>query len=199
LKVIVKILSLAVIIAGLFLLFRTNEIVHPPGILAPNEPNQKKLNKPLSWILDDYKFSPIATFELTARILSIKSYGSDDMSEFCPIDITLGWGKMSDQSVINKLDIKQQHRWYVWRTKKFPIPKKEIEISSSNIHIIPANENVEDILEDIIRGNIVSLQGKLVNVNKVGEKWTWKTSTERDDTGGGACEILWLERISIIK
>jgi hypothetical protein len=199
LKVIVKILSLVVIIAGLFFLFRTNEIVHPPGILAPSEPNQKKLNKPLSWIMDDYKFSAIANFELSARVLSIKSYGSDDMSEFCQIDIALGWGKMSDQSVIDKLDIKQQHRWYVWRTKNFPIPKREIEISSSNIHIVPATDKVEELLDDIIRGNIVLLKGKLVNVNKIGKKFTWKTSTKRDDTGGGACEILWLERISIIK
>jgi hypothetical protein len=139
------------------------------------------------------------TFETEAKVLSIREYGSDDLSEFCPVDIALGWGQMSDQEIVDQLDIKQQHRWYVWSTKRFPIPKKEIEISSSNVHIIPANEDVEEIVNDIIRGNIISISGKLVNVNKIGNKWTWKSSTKRDDTGGGACEILWVENISILK
>ena len=188
-----------IIIAGLFFLFRTKEIVHPAGILAPNEPTQEKLKKPTEWQFEDYNYKAIVNFKLSSRVLSIRSYGSDDMSEFCPLDLAVGWGKMSDQSVIDELDIYQQHRWYVWRTKKFPIPQKEIELSSSNIHIIPANDNVEGVLDEIIRGNIVSLTGKLVNVNKIGEIFTWKSSRKRDDTGGGACEILWLENISIIK
>ena len=57
----------------------------------------------------------------------------------------------------------------------------------------------KDILDDVIRGNIILISGKLVNVNKIGNKWTWKSSTKRDDTGSGACEILWVEEISIIQ
>jgi len=192
-------LSPVFIIIGLYFIFRSKEIVHPPGILAPNIPIQNRLEKPVSWQTDDYNFIAIANFELTARVLSIRFYGSDDMSEFSPVDIALGWDKMSDQSVIDNLDINQQHRWYVWRTQNFPIPQKEIELSSSNIHIIPANENIEETVDDIIRGNIITLSGKLVNVSKIGQKWSWKTSTKRNDTGSGACEIIWAENISIIK
>lgn len=53
------------------------------------------------------------------------------------------------------------------------------------------------MLDDVIRGNIISLKGKLVNVNEVGEKFVYKSSTQRNDTGSGACEILWLEDLSI--
>lgn len=192
-------MSLVIIVAGLYFIFRTKEIKQPPGVLAPNNPIQSKLIKPETWQIDDFNYSAVLNFETIAKVLSVRKYGSDDLSEFCPMDLALGWGRMSDQEIVDKLDIKQQHRWYVWSTKKFPIPKKEIEISSSNVHIIPANEDIEEILEDIIIGNIINISGKLVNVNKIGNKWTWKSSTKRDDTGGGACEILWVENISIIQ
>jgi hypothetical protein len=198
LKTFVKILSPIIIIVGLYFIFKEKEVIQPPGILAPHNPKQIILKNQESWIADDFTYYPIAQFEVEAKVLSIRFYGSDEMSEFCPVDIALGWGKMSDQAIVDRFEIKQQHRWYVWRTDNFPIPKKEVEKSSSNVHIIPANEEVEDLLDDVSRGNIISIKGKLVNVNEIGEKFVYKSSTQRDDTGGGACEILWLEELSII-
>jgi len=198
-KIILKILSLTIIVVGLFLFFRTKEVVHSPGIIAPNVPKQNISKKSEEWQKEDFNYNEIARFEITARILSIRFYDYDDMSEFCPADIAVGWRKMSDQKIIDKLDIKQQHRWYVYRINNAVIPQGEIKLNSSNIHVIPANEDIEDILDDLVKGNLVTLKGKLVNVNKIGQKWTWKTSTKRNDDGGGACEILWTESIAIIK
>jgi len=163
LKTLIKILSLVAFVAGLYLLFDKKEIVQKPGILTPHPPKHTKLTKPINWEVDEYNFEGVTLFRLDARVLSIRSYNSDDMSDFCQFDIAVGWSKMSDQKIVDKIDIKQQHRWYVWETDKFPIPRKEIENSSSNIHIIPANEYVEDIINDVCRGNIVSLRGTLVN------------------------------------
>jgi hypothetical protein len=188
-----------ILIAGLYFLFRSTEITHPPGILAPDSPIQEKIYKINAWIKDNFQFTPIKTFETSARVLSIKFYSNDDMSEFCPVDLALGWNRMSDQMIIDNLEIKQQHRWYVWRADFLKIPVKEVEISSSNVHVIPANEKIENILDDIVNGNIIKIKGKLVNVNKIGNNFTWKTSTKRDDTGGGACEILWTEELTILK
>ncbi len=198
-KKFIKILSPIIIIIGLYFIFRSKEISHPPGILAPGNPIQKNLKDMNSWVKDNYQFMPIKYFEATARILSIKFYSSDDMSKFCPVDLALGWNRMSDQAIIDKIDVKQQHRWYVWRSKFLPMPIKEIELSSSNVHIIPANNSVEEIIDELIKGNIIKVKGKLVNVNKIGEKFTWKTSTKRNDTGNGACEILWAEELVVIK
>ncbi|MDX1701535.1 MAG: hypothetical protein R3250_13000 [Melioribacteraceae bacterium] len=198
-KSVLKYLSPVIIIIGLYFIFKEKEITHPPGILAPSPPHQEKIKKNSEWVKQDFNFRGVAHFDITARVLSKRYYGSDDMSDFCPVDLALGWGRMSDQSVIDELDIKQQHRWYIWRTKRFPIPKKEIELSSSNIHIIPSSDDVEESLDDIVRGNIINIKGKLVNVNRVGEKFKWKSSTRRDDTGGGACEILWAENIKVLR
>ena len=194
-----KYLSPVIIIIGLYFILKEKEITHPPGILAPSPPHQVNIKKQSQWEKENFQYWGVANFDITARVLSKRYYGSDDMSDFCPVDLALGWGKMSDQSVIDQLDIKQQHRWYVWRTKRFPIPKKEIELSSSNIHIIPANEEVEDSIDEIVKGNIIKIEGKLVNVSRKGEKFKWKSSTKRDDTGGGACEILWAESIKVLR
>ena len=198
-KLLIKIISPVIIIAGLYFIFRTSEVIQPPGILAPNKPSQTKVTANKSWELDDFNFLPIANFSVKARVLSISTYNNDEMSNFSNIDIAIGWDKMSDQNVIDQIDIKQQHRWYVWQTNNFPIPRKDIETSSCNIHIISANDFVKDNLDEVIRGNIIQLKGKLVNVNKIGDKFVYKSSTRRDDTGSGACEILWLEDISIIQ
>ena len=198
-KKLLKFISPVIIIAGLYLFFRTPEIKQPPGILAPNPPLQKNLNNGEIWIFKNHAITSVAEFEITCKVLGIKSYGSDKMSDFCPFDAAVGWGKMSDQSIVDQIDIKQQHRWYVWQTDHFPIPRREIEVSSSNIHLIPESEEILDILENIIRGNIIRLKGKLVNVKDDDSNFIWKTSTSRTDTGGGACEILWVEKADIIK
>lgn len=192
-------MSLVIVVTGLYFIFKSNEITHPPGILIAEKPIQSKIVKKNSWVSNSYQFTPLYNMELRARVLGKKYYGSDKMSEFCQIDLALGWGPMSDQAILDNIDIKQQHRWYVWHTDNFPIPRKEIENNSANMHIIPADESIETELENIIKGNLISIEGKLVNVNKLGEKFIWKSSTKRSDTGSGACEIIWVEHISMNK
>jgi hypothetical protein len=199
LKNYLKYISPVIVIAGLYFIFKTSEITQQPGILASSPPIQEELKNHKTWIYKNHEITSIANFELKCRVLNIKSYGSDKMSDFAPLDIAAGWGKMSDQSIVDQIDIKQQHRWYVWQTKHFPIPRNELEISSTNIHIIPSSDEIEDQLDDVIRGNIIYLKGQLVNVKDDDSKFVWKTSTKRTDTGSGACEILWVENIDIIK
>jgi hypothetical protein len=75
-----------------------------------------------------------------------------------------------------------------------PIPRREIETHSANMHMIPADEVIEDALLDLRPGEIVSLRGKLVRV-EAGDGWRWVSSMTRKDTGGHACELVYVERI----
>jgi len=45
-------------------------------------------------------------------------------------------------------------------------------------------------------GDIVRLRGKLVDIDHP-SGWHWRSSLRRDDTGGGSCEIVYLEDIEI--
>jgi len=66
------------------------------------------------------------------------------------------------------------------------------------MHIIPANEQVEDELDNILVGEIILLEGQLVSI-KADDGWKWKSSLSREDTGGGACEVVWVEKLLRLK
>ena len=142
-----------------------------------------------------YEIRPRADFTLKARILSYKYYSSDKEAELSPVDLALGWGPMSQSKVLEKIDISQRNRWYFWSTENFPITRNEIELNSANMHIIPGNEDISKMLENVKRGQIIELKGHLVECIQDG--WRWKSSLTRNDTGGGACEVIFVEALQI--
>jgi hypothetical protein len=103
---------------------------------------------------------------------------------------------MSDESVLERIDISQSNRYFHWRTDNFPIPRKEIETQASNMHLIPSNETIEKAIKQARKGEIVSFSGYLVRVDAE-DGWHWVSSLSRSDTGGGACELIWVESFQI--
>jgi hypothetical protein len=69
---------------------------------------------------------PLAHFSLTARVLSCDDYRCDAESDLSPTDLALGWGRMSDSTVLRDIDISQSGRCCYWQTRAFPIPRREI-------------------------------------------------------------------------
>ena len=179
-------------------LYPNKSIEHAPGILVNEIPIQENLEEPIYFEKDDYIITAKASFNLKARILSIETYNTDRESDLSPIDFALGWGPMSDQAVLDKIDISQSRRWYRWRTDRYPIPRRSIEINSANMHLIPATDKIEDQLEDLCEGNVVELKGYLVYA-RGNDNWYWKSSLTREDTGNHACEVFWVDEVKLIK
>jgi hypothetical protein len=113
-----------------------------------------------------------------------------------PLDLAMGWGRMSDSDVLQHIDISQSGRFYYWHVQEFPIPRREIETSSANMHMIPADADVKNQLEQVRTGEVVHLEGFLVDASRPGG-WHWNTSLTRDDTGAGACELIYVERVDV--
>ena len=172
------------------------ELRHPAGILCPDEPEQTAVTNPVPWQKDEFTITPLASFKIKAFVLSTNSFSLGRESDLSPMDLALGWGQMSNQPIIDGLDISQSNRWYRWKAKVLIIPASEISTHSSNMHIIPANEEVEDVLDELYKGCIIEMEGYLVSV-KAADGWHWSSSLRRDDTGGGACELVWAEKLSI--
>jgi len=97
--------------------------------------------------------------------------------------------------VLEQIDISQDNRWYRWRVEQFPIPRREIEIHSANMHLIPANQAVADTLAGIRPGQRIALTGQLVQVEG-DDGFRWLSSLTREDTGDGACELIWVEQLT---
>ena len=172
-------------------------IVHPPGVLVSTEPVQSALDAaPQLPARHGYQITPLQSFSLAARVLSKERYRFDGGAEISPVDLALGWGRMSDQAVLQAFDISQSGRFYFWHVKQFPIPRREIETHSANMHMIPATDDVERTLLRIRAGQIVSLAGYLVEVRGP-NGMHWRSSLTREDTGAGACELVWVETLDV--
>jgi hypothetical protein len=171
-------------------------LVHPPGILVIKQPLQVNL-EPTDFMMDGYRITRRARFEINARVLSKEPYYMSREADLSPFDLALGWGVMSDQSVLDQIDISQSGRWYRTRYElPPPIPDQQIIFNSSNMHMIPARDDIGRSLKKLREGDIITLRGYLVDVDH-DSGWRWRTSMSRQDTGGGACEIVFVESLDI--
>jgi hypothetical protein len=144
-----------------------------------------------------YTIAPFARFTVRARLLSAETYRMGREAELSPIDFALGWNDMSHDAVLARLSISQGNRFYFYRWQdEPPIAPEAIVRSSANMHLIPASADVQRRLERVPPGATVTLAGWLVDVS-ARDGWQWRSSRTRDDTGFGACELLWVEDVQV--
>jgi len=190
-------LLIALIVFGAWQWWGSRGIEHAPGVNAAAAPEQRVITAgPPQFQKKGYTLTALARFTLTARVLGVEHYHFDREADLAPVDFALGWGPMSDSAVLSKLKISQGGRFYHWRTDEFPIPRREIEVNSANMHLIPATPAVEKQLKRARTGSIVQLSGFLVEV-RAGDGWRWVSSLTREDTGAGACELIWVEEFDV--
>ena len=163
-----------------------------PGVLAAGEPQQRLLPPHALGEVRGFALTAHAEYALQARVLHTKRYW-DDGAKLVPYDVALGWGPMSDQAVLDGLEIDQGHRFffYEWRSAP-PIPEKEIASHAANHHLIAANASVAKTIRQLRAGQVVRLRGYLVQATRP-DGFSWMTSLSRTDTGGVACELYYVE------
>jgi hypothetical protein len=179
-----------------FLFIRQAEVSLPPGVMAAKEPQQEMLHNEKSFEFKGYRITPLASFQIKAKILSRMTYRLGREAELSPIDLTLGWGNMSDESILESIEISQSNRFFYWRVEQLPIPRKEIETHASNMHLIPSDESTESAIKQARKGEIVHFSGYLVSVDAQ-DGWRWTSSLSRADTGRGACELVWVKEFQV--
>ena len=188
-----KLLIILLVLLGIREIYqRSNEVTLGPGVMAPDAPVQRDIAAPQSHQVGEFTITEVAHFEIRAKVLGRENYYLGKESALSPLDLALGWGRMSDESIIEQFSIRQNNRFYFWRVDAYPIPRREIETSSANMHLIPANDVVKAAMDRVRKGDIVALSGSLVNVTG-DDGWYWRSSLSRSDTGSGACELIWVE------
>ena len=165
------------------------------GMPAPHDPVQTDARLQ-AFKHGDYTITPLAHYTVKAVVLARERYRYDPAAPLAPVDLALGWGPMSTAIVINDLKISQSGRWYEysWRDEP-PLDPGPIAEHSANTHCLPATPEIRRQLLAIKRHDVVTLEGELVEVNGPGG-YRWRSSLSRTDTGGGACEILWITAIT---
>jgi hypothetical protein len=194
-----KTFTIAALMLAAILYWKARPVTVADGVLIPENPLQEELTdsdkKPIR--IDVGVAEPLARYKIRARVLSTNRYYFDPGSSISPIDLALGWGPMSDSKVLNELSIGQSLRYYHVSWKNPPISEQEIMRHSANVHIIPANKIIRDVVVGLREGNLIELTGSLVMVSTK-EGGEWRSSLSRDDTGAGACELMHVTSIRVL-
>lgn len=170
-------------------------IAHAPGILVPEAPSQQKVPDSV-FRFEDYILSRRARFTIRARVLSAERYWLGREADLSPIDLALGWSVMSDEGLLAQIRVSQRGRWYYtsWQGA-LAVSEGQVVENSGNMHMIPSNSAIARKLKSLRPGDVVRLEGFLVDVDHP-SGWRWRTSMSRVDSGAGACEIVYVEQLT---
>ncbi len=191
------ILFALLLFSGTYYYWTTKPVIHGPGIVAPETPKQTSARDINSFRYKTFKIVPKAKINMEVRVLSRKDYYFDTFTELTPTDVVFGWGPMSDERNLKKLMVRQSERSFHWEMTKPPIKQQEMWRNAANMHLIPSNGIIEEKVMDLRKGNIVKIEGYLVNAESK-QGWELKTSLSRKDLGSDASELLWINNMTIL-
>ena len=195
-----KIILALIIIICTYQYWTGRSIYRPAGVMVSEQPEQKILpDDMLSIKFKDVLIKRLADFKMKARVISTEKYWLGQAAAVSPIDVAFGWNQMSDSAFLDKLNISQSDRFYFFRYDNegiHGIDPSVIIKNSANMHLIPSTKDIENKIKKLRPGHIVDLTGQLVRVDfKDGTEM--KSSLTRDDTGAGACEVVWVTSLNM--
>ena len=137
------------------------------------------------------RIEPLAGLSMQARVLRREDYVFGEESRYSPTDLALGWGPMAAPGMARRLNITQASRWYrySWDQRGPPLPPAEVLRNSTNMHMVPADRGVARALSQVRPDETVRVDGWLIRIQQ-DDGWRWNSSTSRDDSGEGACELI---------
>lgn len=149
-----------------------------------------------------WELRPRASYQISGRVLSTHTYTSDWMADLAPLDLAVGWGELNNNYLDFFIRWSQHDRflYYTW-SGDLPVAPEHLNAHIANIHLIPANDNLDQLLAQLQINDQVQLEGLLVDItkseNSQSAPQTLNTSLSRTDEGAGSCEILYVKRLIV--
>ncbi len=153
-----------------------------------------------------YEIIPLAEYELYGLVVS--QYSSESVWDLFhkddpgnSKDICLVWGDNISGGAYRKVryhsgEFTCFYRWFGEIDPPFS------DEQMSNNHLIPKDRAIEEKIKNVAIGDQIRIKGQLVDykVKKEGKEVGGRTSSlDREDTGNGACEVIYVEDIEILK
>lgn len=173
-----------------------------------------------------YNLIPRAEYSISGMVLAKNFYfwgnylpwGGRPFQDVSLIDMGLAWRDFADKDVlkyyqtVSSKSLSARTLWLIPKPKKgfLPYSMGEINGQYSHTHVIPKNASIMHALLFTHKNQKVKMEGYLVDVDLYGDLYKKKyyslTSMSRYDSnqtsrgynrGGGACEIMYVERVQI--
>ncbi len=142
-----------------------------------------------------FRITPRAAYDVAARVGRAERYRWGASGALIPWDFVLTWGAATKEPAWSRISYLQTGRFYNWRCDDSLDPAY-VASHTANTHLIPASRRIASALAHVRRGDVVRLEGDLVDVDGP-DGFVWKTSLTRTDTGPGACETLFVRAVTI--
>jgi hypothetical protein len=190
---------------GLQWFLHERPVAHPSGTLVEETPQIVLRSSRPAW-QDAHGFSYTARADLNARVvvLARANYSVGEFAGFSPTDLAIAWGPLSDRSIYEQFKFSEMGSPLAGRFV-FPeirpgsdmakLPFKEVGEfllqHLTHIHTIPGNATVAKKLAGIRPGQVVHLNGVLVDT-VAPSRDLYQTSLQLFDY---QCEIMWVDEI----
>ena len=146
-------------------------------------------------------------YDLSGIVTSVHDYwGLGDYETLVPRDVCVVWGELSNLYLSGGAEFHQAERHCLGKvvggelgpaetfTFRTPFGQTRTSISSmSNNHLIPSTPEIRSKIFELRAGDKVRITGYLVNVRYGGI--SLNSSTTREDSGNGACEVIYVTGI----
>ncbi len=154
-----------------------------------------------------YQLEPLYHYEINGLIVHEMTYDNwyslSKHDSIFPKDLCMIWGENTESKAYQDKELKfsQDMRFCFWRySGNIKFNNNEI----SNNHLLTNEKELNKKAKSLKNGDQVKIKGKLVNVietDKEDPLYSSKiqSSTDREDTGAGACEVILVEDIEILK
>jgi hypothetical protein len=174
------------------------------------EPKQTDAKGGTDFVVSGYNVHAdyLYAYDIEALVVHTKNYyGTDFGAKLAPRDLALAWGNVAKYNSTVDFHWAQHGRWYYWKVNTYEELSAvgsvdDVNRQSSNNHLIPANSSVKKSIKKIKTGDHIRLKGYLVSITATDSKGTpyyWNSSTSRNDTGDGACEVMYVTEVNILK
>ena len=173
-----------------------------PALL--NEPLQQATERePFEMVHERHtiRVQPVAEYELWGLVVSHNNIHSvadiyHDSSSLDTKDLCVVWGSNLQSGELGKVSFKSGP-WTCYYS--YPEGVRFAGAEMSNSHLITNQESLRADLDAIRIGDQIRVKGALVDYQLDDWRDFWRrSSTVRNDSGNGACEVLFFEEIEVL-
>jgi len=151
---------------------------------------------------ETYRVHPVAEYEIWGLVVSHNNIHSltdiyHDRSSVDTKDLCVIWGTNLTSDAFQRVAF-----WSEPWSCGFSLPTNLnfFPTQLSNNHLITADQRIRDRIDAVRIGDQIHLKGLLVNYSARRMPHAWRmTSTTRNDSGNGACEVVFVEAIDILQ
>ena len=158
---------------------------------------------------DNVEITRVASYCINGRVVDVQKYIPYNIeNQLSPIDVGISWGFLARAENNKKINwFSAGNRFLSWRSDDGMWINQmggvnRISEYNSNNHLIASDENTEKLIKMIKKNDYIRIDGYLVNAycrRNDGSYFTWNTSTSRNDSGNGACEIIYVTNVTWLR